>query len=468
MPPGSLVLRTYTARDAARFLPLPGSSSPHMPHARVLLVLVLLAAVPAAERPARADGPAVPAPVEARPATPPGLDEGWPLAERARLAFLVHLGWRVEVDPALAHAAVLPGQPGFRADLAAAQAAGDLRVKIPPGPAGAAELRALLPTLEDSVGSRLAWQFRMAPAVRAAATKLTAAEKAGRFKFPPFLFWQSPWFQFHPPRPEWGEPKKEVYCAQGKPSAAIEAIYQRGALAECYTAQWVAAYAAQYELHGAASFDEAYKPEEIVVARPSGVRPTPIGQTMRGDVTYPYRALLIPPAQAGQDAAKHLGAHGPMAFTALTGIVRAQDESEDANQNLTTLSISPRACEILRTQGMAYVNALGKKLAEAHRGRRTRSGDARRCADEYEQLLADPVLAEWTIYVQPFGIIPVAQMFKRETEMNAKPIYVLLYVHGREDEFFRRYRATWQQRWIRAQPGGAAPLPAPAGAVPAR
>ena len=42
----------------------------------------------------------------------------------------------------------------------------------------------------------------------------------------------------------------------------------------------------------------------------------------------------------------------------------------------------------------------------------------------FEELLADPVLSEWTIYVQPFGIIPVSQMFRRETEANAKPIYV--------------------------------------------
>lgn len=441
-----------------------------MKHARVLLML--LPALLAGPRGILAgDPPAVPpalAPAAAAPAVPPGLETGWSPEERARLAFLAHLGWRVHVEPGLGHTVVVPGQPGFRASLAEAQAAGDLLVRVPPGPAGAAEVRALLPSLEDSIGSRLAWQFRMQPAVRAAATKLTAGEKAGRFKFPPLLFWKSPWFQFHPPRPEWGEAKKEVYSVQGRPSEAIEAIYRRGALAECYTAQWVAAYAAQYELHGAASFDEAYRPEEIVVARPSDVRPTPIGQTMRGDVTYPYRALLIPPAQSGQDAGRQLGQHGPMAFTALTGIVRAQDETEDANQNLTTLSISARACETLRTQGIAYVTDLGKKLSEAHRGRRGRGADARRCAADYEQMLADPVLAEWTIYVQPFGIIPVAQMFKRETEMNSKPIYVLPYIHGRENEFFRRYRTTWQKRWLRAQPPQPAAGPAPGSAAPAR
>jgi hypothetical protein len=153
-----------------------------------------------------------------------------------------------------------------------------------------------------------------------------------------------------------------------------------------------------------------------------------------------------------------------MAFAALTGIVRAQDESEDANQNLTTISVSPRAAETLRVHGIAYVTELGRKIAEAHRGRRGRGGEARRCAAEYEQLLADPVLSEWIVYVQPFGIGPVGRMFRRETELNAKPVYVLLYVHGREDEFFRRYRATWQARWLRAQPGSTAP----AGSGPAR
>src|SRR5688572_1331159 len=123
-----------------------------MPHARVLLVLVLLGVLPIAASPGHADGPAPAPPAPVRPAVPPGLEQGWSLQERARLAFLVHLGWRVEIDPALAHAAILPGRPGFRADLTEAQAAGDLVVRIPPGPAGAAEVRALLPALEDSIG----------------------------------------------------------------------------------------------------------------------------------------------------------------------------------------------------------------------------------------------------------------------------------------------------------------------------
>lgn len=413
----------------------------------------------------RALPPGPPAPAPAPSPTPVGgaapIDATWAPEDRARLAFLEHLGWRVVRDAGAADVVETAGRPGFRATLAEAQAAGDLVLRVPAGPAGAERLRVRLAALGDGIPSRLAWQFRMSDAVARATGKLVAANKAGRFKFPPLLFWKSPWFQFHPPRPEWGE-RGKMYVVQSKPSAAIEALYRRGALAECYTAQWVASYAAQYEVNGPAAFDEAYRPDEIVIGRPSDIRPTPIGQTMRGEATYPYRALLIPPERVGEDPGRVLAQHGPLALAGLTGIVRAQDETDDANQNLITISISPRACEALARGGIAAVTELGKRASLVHRGLGGpfAGGSA---AAEYERLLADPLVAEWKIYVQPFGAVSVADMFRREIEGNEKPVYVLLYVHGREDEFFRRYRTTWERRWARAQTP-----PAPAGAAPAR
>jgi hypothetical protein len=416
----------------------------------------------------RADGPPLPrapAPAPAPPlAHPPGLDSTWSAGERARLAFLEHLGWRFVADANVKSVTVEAGTPGQRTSIAEAQAAGDLRVRLPADPAANADLRGRLEALADGIPSRLAWQHRMEAAVRTATGKFIAAAKAGRFKFPPLLFWESPWFQFHPPQPQWAK-RDKIYVVESRPSQAIEAFYTRGGQAECYTAQWLVAYAAQYELHGAEAFDETFRGEEIVVGRPSDVRPTPIGQTMRAEATYPYRALLIPPDRLSEDPGRELARHGPKAFAALTGIVRLQDETDGGNQNITTISVSPRACEVLRTRGIAYVSELGRRAAAAHKARgRLRGGrEAGSASAEYERILADPVLSEWIVYVQPFGNIPVANMFRREIEENDKPTYVLLYVHGREDEFFRRYRTTWERRRLRAaDPTGAPGLPAPA------
>ncbi len=395
------------------------------------------------------------------------LEAGWSWEARATLRFLEHLGWRVEVVPGLVEARVEAGRPGFRASLAQAQAAGDLRLLLPDTPLAGRALERLLPAAADGPASRLAWQHRVSEALVRATDKLTAATKAGRYKFPQLLFWNSPFFQFHPPRPEWTE-RERMFVVVGRPSAALEAIYRRGALAECYTGQWVLVYATMYELFGAEAFDAAFPAPEVVVGRPSDVRTTPIGQTMLGDRTYPYRALLIPPEQTRQDPGATLAALGPLALVGLTGIVRNQDETDGANQNLTIVSVSPRAAEALRTQGgFGQIARLGRQAAEAWnaRGGGPFGGGNREAAALLERTLADPLLAEIRVYVHPFGVVPLAEMFRHELDDTEKPLYVLPYVHGREDLFYRRYRAGVERRWLASQ---GAPLPpgpgAPSGA----
>lgn len=402
-----------------------------------------------------AEGPAAPA----VPAPLPAYEAGLSFAERATLRFLEHLGWRVVSDPAAQPLAVEPGTPGWRASLAEAQAAGDLRIRVAPSAAGAAALKAELPALADGIGSRLAYQHRVGEAVARATSKLQAATTAGRYKFPPLLFWNSPFFQFHPPKPEWAE-RGRLLVVESRPSEALEAFYTRGGLAECYSAQWLLVYAVQYELHGPAWFDEAFPPSQIVVGRPADVRETPIGQTMAGSRTYPYRALFVRPDETRYDAGTVLARYGPAAFHGLTGIVRCQDESDGGNQNLTSVSMTSRACEALRTKGgFAYVAQLGRQAADAHnRARGLFRGGKDEAKAELDRILADPVLAEWRVYVHPFGVVPLAEMMRYETDDNDKPVYVLPYVHGREDEFYRRYRRQVELAWLRSV-GQAPPAP---------
>lgn len=431
------------------------------------LALLAVLAPPAlrADGPGTAPGPApapVPAavPAAAAPVGPvPAHEVGLSYAERATLRFLERVGWRIVSDPTAQPLAVEPGTPGQRATLAEAQAAGDLRLRVAPSAAGAAALQRALPELADGVPTRLGYQLRLGEALERATTRLQAATQAGRYKFPPLLFWNSPFFQFHPPKPEWAE-RGRLYVVESRPTEAIEAFYTRGGLAECYSGQWLMVYAMQYELHGSTGFDEAFPPSHIVVGRPPDVRPTPIGQTMLGDRVYPYRALLMRPDETRLDAGTVLARYGPAAFIGLAGIVRCQDQSEGGNQNLISVSMSARACEQLRTKGgFAYVAQLGRQIADAHnRAQGLFRGGKDEAQAELERLLAEPVLSEWRIYVHPFGVVPLAEMMRYETDDNDKAIYVLPYLHGREDEFFRRYRRQVELAWLRTQ-GQAPPAP---------
>jgi hypothetical protein len=415
-----------------------------------LLPLALLALLGQAPRFAPADPPAPPA--AAPVASAEHLLGAASPAERATFAFLEHLGWRFVADPAAAKVAVQPGQPGWRVTLAEAHAAGDLLTRVPPTPAGAAELREMLPQFVDGSATKLAWQYRIEYATYVALNKLIALVNNGRMKFPQLFFWDSPFFQFNPPPPQWGEKDKVWLAVSPKASQAIEAWYDRGGLAECYSAQGLALWTAQYELLGREAFDETYKPEEVVVGRPLDVRRHAIGQAMLPDRTYPFRALFLKPHELKHDPGTLLARLGPRAFAGISGIVRAQDESDTCNQNLISVTMSNRACEQLRDRGgMTFVRELGTRMWKAHAASRAGVFQGRnpKAKAELDAILAEPVLKEWSVYIHPFGAQPLGEMMLREVRDNNRPVYTLLYIHGREDLFYQRYRATFERRWLR-------------------
>lgn len=411
------------------------------PQTAAWLLGALLLLGPGAGAPAAQAGAPQAARAQGAGLLPPGATP----AEHATLAWLEHLGWRFVADPSLQGVAVQPGRVGERDSIAQAQAQGDLLARVPPTPAGAAELRSMLPLFADGSATRLAWQHRVEEAGKVATDKLTALTRAKRWKFPPFLFWNTPWFQFHPPPEAWSE-EKGVYRASGTSSQAIESIYLRGGLAECYTAQWIASYALLYELFGREAFDEVLPASDLVVGRPDDLKPTTLGQLMLPDRTYPYRALFLRPSDLSTDAGLSLARLGPKAFAGLTGIVRAHDQGNSCNQNLTHVSMSPRACALLRERGgLPWVSEAGKRL---HALIRSRAPDARA---QKAALLADPVLSEWMVYVHPFGTVSLGWMLDYEIADEGKSAYVMLYLHAREDHFYRRYREAFERRWLQGK-----------------
>ena len=72
-------------------------------------------------------------------------------------------------------------------------------------------------------------------------------------------------------------------------------------------AQTVAAYAIQYELYGAAWFDETFSAEEIAIGQVQPYHETPIGKTMDVGDDYPWRALFLRPSDAAEDPGVTMG-----------------------------------------------------------------------------------------------------------------------------------------------------------------
>ena len=421
---------------------LPVASPPAMRIPALLVPLVLLATLPLAP-PAEAGE----ADEEARRAVYAALDP----ESRLVLRFLEHLGWRVEAVPNATVPEVWEGRPAERENLDGAIAAGDLRLRVPPaldGPALEA-FRALLPRVADGTASRLAWRHRVAYATRAATAKLAEATARGRYTFPKVLFVDSPFFRMEPPEPEW-ECGRRLCRARGSAARAVEAVYVRDTVAECYVAQWLAVFAIQYELYGAEWFDESFRGDEIVVGRPQDVRGTPLGRFLTAEHSQGYRALLAPPERHRDDLLLVLGEHGPGAFPGATGVVENQFEGQNSNDNFVVVSISPRALALLRQRGGTrwlneHLKAAWDLWVKARRDwvRGDPGTEGRR---EVAEFMTDPVFDEWILYVHPYGVVPLRKIVEQRFGRVNTPVTVRLYDNGLDDALFRRYREAFTRR----------------------
>jgi hypothetical protein len=407
-----------------------------------LLAVALLAALPrgavASEPPPRVAEPVL---------------AGLELEEQAEVAFLEHLGWRFERDPRVGAVTVAEGMPCQREDLRAAHASGDLVVRMPAGLLDAdvrAQLRALLPLLADGRGSRCAWQLRVHPAVAAATAKLSGAQERGCYGFPKILIVNSPWFTFRGPQPEW-IPQGPLSMPEGSPARAIEAVYARGGTAECFCGQLLAVYATQYELYGAEAFDRAFRAEDLSLGVPGEMDKTALGESMRFDHDYPWEALIVQPTVEKEDLGVILARYGPKAFSGLSGIVMDQTWDPRSNQNLVIVSVSRRANQILLERGgLGYVAKRCRDASERIRAMPLYASPAvrRLVRQDVDRIFAEPIFSEIQVYVHPFGVVPLGEIVRDETEENAHPVFLYVYMFGREDHYFQRYRSSFKDRWL--------------------
>ncbi|MHC5011210.1 MAG: hypothetical protein ACYTG6_09700 [Planctomycetota bacterium] len=388
---------------------------------------------------------------------------------RLELAFLQHLGWRLVWDEGVGEITVLGGVPCYRRSLESAHAGGDLRILVPPGVDDAA-LRTFggrLAAIADAPPSRCAFKQKIHVAARRAARKLTAITERGGYGFPRILFVNDPFFRLRPPQPPWKASENgRVFHPATSSAEAIEVIYERGGLAECYAGQLTAIWATQYELYGAEWFDEVFATEEVALGRPDDFHATALGQYARMDVEHRWRALLIVGEDQEKDPGLVLANYGPKAFSGLTGIVMDQNlEDSGANQNFMIVSVSPRAVEQMRANdGFAYLTELSRRAhAQMERagGMFTSRCVREACERKIDEIFTSPVFTEIWVYVHPFGILTMGELFRREMEQDGVPVFIIFYAHGLEEALYQKFRAAFKAKWAREN---GVPAPAPAGA----
>jgi len=441
-------------RHAALALPLVGT----------LLLGALLVGTPlvGACRSARA---ADEVPVQAQPSAGEVarlLDGVLPLDQRCELRYLLHLGWRFERDASVKDVVVAGGRPCRYRTLARAQAAGSLRIQVPSS-FGAVEARALgarLAEIADGRGSRCAYKHKVAPAVQRAVKRFDRGVETGRYQFPElFDLVHSPWWAWRLPEPQW-EKRGRVYVATTSAARALESIWSRGAIAECYAGQWLAVFGTQYELYGREAFDEAFAPEDLQIGAPQQIKPAPVGRYTRGKGPYPWRGLLIPLADQRKDPILVLGPHGPMAFVGLTGIMRNQDRDVTTNENFLIARMSPAALkQLVDGGGLAFLRREARAIwshVNPCAGFLRLGGPKGEHAREVDRILAQPAFSEVWVYGHPHGIVPFAFLVRKMFSESSSPVEFMLYLHGREDFLYQRYRRVWKARCAR---GIAEPVP---------
>lgn len=375
-------------------------------------------------------------------------------SQRAEKALLEHLGWRFVTDPHASSVVVVGGAPTQRANLASAQAAGDLRVVLPasPSPSDLTRLAQSLGDVADSIPSRGAWQFLVAPAVERATQKLSANAESGRWVFPQWLFVSAQIFSMAPPKAAWVKRSSVWAHARSAPSAAIEAFYADEASTECFVAQTLAAYAIQYEVLGARRFDSIYAPEEIAIGQVEAFHKTPLGKDMNTPPGYPWRALFLRPGDADEDAGLVLARLGPLAFPGMTGILMDQEGSARSNENFTFVSVGQPAVEsLIRHGGFKFIGEQSRELLplrDASRSRFVTGAQLEAWKRRYDAILADPVFTDIRIYIHPYGVVTLGSIVHKTCGRDRNAVELILYNEAREDVFFQRYKSAWKADWV--------------------
>ena len=366
------------------------------------------------------------------------------------------LGWRF-VDTDGPSVEVVPGTPCDRADLASAQAGGDLVVRVPAhlSPAARAELGDALLRHPATV---CAYGFALGAATRRAVDRL-AGNPGYRFSAV-----QIGWIGFGPTgsaRDGWKPiaPFGRGYQPRGSNSRAIDAFYAGQVRSECGVGRQVAQYATQAELYGSESFDAEFDADEIVIGtfnRLHGTRSILLGSSA-GEFTRDGRAVAA--SRAGRQA-----------FMGLPGFIfhvfdrSTLDDLNNQAENFVVYDVDEAAAASLRAHGgFEFYNERNREIwslarsMQGHKPRRfferlmherdptlraTLPPSERTTLARLDDALADPFYRGFQVYVHKQGVKPVGFHIARLLDRNPRtPFRIELALHNLHTTLYDRYVA---------------------------
>ena len=367
---------------------------------------------------------------------------------------LASLGWQF-VEDDVGTPAIEPGSPCDRASLAEAHAAGDLRVRVPPG-LDAPQRAALHAELRAHPATICAHGFAIGAATRRAVDRLVT-NRGFRFSL-----LQLGWIGFGPTgsaRDGW-EPMVSfgrAYRPRGRNSDAILGFYEGEVRAECGVGRQVAQYASQAELYGAAGFDTAFAADEIVIGTFNRLRASDsvLLGSAAGDLVH-------------DGLARRASSQGRQALMGLPGFVfhvfdrRYLDDIHNQAENFVVYDVDDAAANALRAHGgLARYNAVNREVWELARtlppvdarryferllhdrepGLRTALDDTSRATvARIDALLADPFYRGFRVYVHKLGVRPVGYHVVRLLDRNPRtPFRIELGQHNVHTTLLQRY-----------------------------
>ena len=384
-------------------------------------------------------------------------------------ALLRELGWTISATPA-PQASITPGLPCTRADLAEAQAAGDLRIALPAGwdaPRREAALRALL----DAPATRCAYMFVLGDATRRATAALAgnpgyrfSALQLGWIGFGPGGAGAQGWERFR----SFGR----GYRPAGTNSAALDAFYRGRVRSECGVGRQVAQLATQRELYGDRAFDAEFAPGELSIGT---------------FLTLHDTDSILLGAHAGDffadGHAARTAAMGRQAFVGVPGFIfhvfdkAFLDDINNQAENFVVVDVGADAAQALAAHGgLAHYDAVNRQvweLAQALRGQGVRRFErllAERDATlraalepgqqallaRMEALLDDPFYRQFRVYVHHKGVRPVGYHVVRLLDRNPRTPYAIeLGLHNLHGTLYQR----WIERRLRDCAGAPAAGP---------
>ncbi len=372
---------------------------------------------------------------------------------------LERLGWRF-TDASISTPVVQGGPVCTRADLQDARAHGDLQVVLPLQLDPPSRTVLMQQLLEDPA-TLCAYAMRVGDAARQAAHAL---EVNAGYRFSGL---QLGWIGFGlrgAADQGWERTRSfgRGYQPVARNSTAMDAFYHGAVRSECGVGRQVAQLATQRELHGDASFDQAFTAGEVSIGTFIGLHDT--------DSILLGRQASEPFADG---KAVRTSAMGRQAFMGAPGYIThafGRDTLDDLNnqaENFIVVDVGAEAAEALRVHGglgwydernqalwalSRQVPRRGVRFFERLLAERDPSLRASLTVEEaalvarMDALLDDPFYRQFLIFVHPRGIKPIGFHVARLLDRNPRtPFTVELTKHTLHTSLYRR----WQQAQLR-------------------